>query len=37
MIEVCRFSWIWKSIVASGCGTLAHMALMELKSRTGRL
>ncbi|NPU63734.1 hypothetical protein HL667_01855 [Bradyrhizobium sp. 83012] len=26
--------WIWTSVVASGCGTLAHLALMELKRWT---
>jgi hypothetical protein len=29
--------WIWKSLVASFCGTLAHVGLMELKNRTGLL
>ncbi|WP_064742419.1 DUF6789 family protein [Bradyrhizobium sp. ORS 375] len=26
------YRWIGSSLVASGCGTLAHMALMELKT-----
>ncbi len=32
-----RLSWIWKSLLASLCGTLAHGALMELKRRAGWL
>jgi hypothetical protein len=27
------YRWIWTSLVASGCGTLAHLGLMELKTR----
>ncbi|WP_315719719.1 MULTISPECIES: DUF6789 family protein [unclassified Bradyrhizobium] len=26
------FRWVWSSIAASGCGTLAHMGLMQLKA-----
>ncbi len=26
------YRWIWTSVLASGCGTLAHMGLMELKN-----
>ncbi|MGJ4949987.1 DUF6789 family protein [Bradyrhizobium sp. HKCCYLS20291] len=26
------YRWIWSSLVASGCGTLAHMGLMQLKT-----
>lgn len=26
------YRWIWTSVVASGCGTLAHMGLMALKT-----
>jgi hypothetical protein len=26
------YRWVWTSVVASGCGTLAHMGLMELKA-----
>ena len=26
------YRWIGSSLVASGCGTLAHMGLMELKT-----
>ncbi len=37
MLAADRFGWIWKSVVASGCGMLAHMALMEIKSRAGLL
>jgi hypothetical protein len=32
-----HFDWIWKSIVASGCGSLVHLLLMEFKTRTGLL
>lgn len=32
-----RFDWIWKSLVSSICGSLAHAALMETKLRAGLL
>jgi hypothetical protein len=32
-----RFGWIWKSIVASICGSLAHAVLMAGKARSGLL
>ncbi|WP_316187175.1 MULTISPECIES: hypothetical protein [unclassified Bradyrhizobium] len=32
MTTIRSYRWIWTSAVASGCGTLAHIGLMELKS-----
>jgi hypothetical protein len=32
-----RTHWIWKSVVAGACGSLAHSLLMLLKSRAGWL